>query len=257
MAECLALAFTGQAADRRCWAYAVFMGTVNAAMAPAERQLAVNSFYGGVMAFAQEMDGYRRIENVAHVKAHRSGEEYAQLTPEIRRLTDANVVADRFARAGAEMHPQVDPTFQEAMDESQKRVSDLTKLVAHILPLHPEDEERWKRVTTGFKKVRSTRTQGWHQWIDAVMGQQCSQCLQLGRQDEHGEFTGCRGPPSFLVDFLKAPLGHKLIAVNQKRGPHLRSRRHSPRMCWMRCLGTAAEQAQVAICMCGTDNEGG
>ncbi|CAK0890144.1 unnamed protein product [Prorocentrum cordatum] len=43
-----------------------------------------------------------------------------------------------------------------------------------------------------------------------------SLCLQLRRQGGHDEFTGCRGTPSFLVDFLKAPLGHKLIAVNQK-----------------------------------------
>eukprot|EP00959_Pyramimonas_sp_CCMP1952_P140726 2945176-Pyramimonas_sp.AAC.1 len=128
MAEYLALAFTGQAADRRCWVYAGSQGTVKAAMAPAERQLTVNSIYGGVMALAQEMDGYRHIENVAHVKAHRSGEEYVLLSPEIRRLTDASVAADRLARAGAEMHPEVDQAFQEAMDESQKRVNGLAKL---------------------------------------------------------------------------------------------------------------------------------
>eukprot|EP00959_Pyramimonas_sp_CCMP1952_P289280 6050257-Pyramimonas_sp.AAC.1 len=74
VAECLALAFTGQVADRRCWVHADCMGTVKAAMAPAEKQIVVNSIYGGVMAFAQDMDGYRYIERVAHVKAHRSGE---------------------------------------------------------------------------------------------------------------------------------------------------------------------------------------
>eukprot|EP00959_Pyramimonas_sp_CCMP1952_P128896 2695491-Pyramimonas_sp.AAC.1 len=114
MAEYLAWAFTGQAADRRCWAYADFMGTVKAAMAPAERQLAVKSVYGGAVAFAPEMGGPRHIENVAHVEARRSGEEFVLLSPEIRRLADANVAADRFARAGAEMHPQVDQAFQEA-----------------------------------------------------------------------------------------------------------------------------------------------
>eukprot|EP00959_Pyramimonas_sp_CCMP1952_P066270 1383788-Pyramimonas_sp.AAC.1 len=66
MAEYLALAFTGQVADRRCWLHADFMGTVKAAMAPAEKQVAVNSIYGGAMAFAQDMDGYKYIERVAH-----------------------------------------------------------------------------------------------------------------------------------------------------------------------------------------------
>eukprot|EP00959_Pyramimonas_sp_CCMP1952_P460135 9479376-Pyramimonas_sp.AAC.1 len=82
MAEYLSFAFTAQAADRRCWAYADFMGTVKAAAASRDKQLAVNSIYGGVMAFAREMEGFRHIEKVAHVKAHRSGEEYAQLTPD-------------------------------------------------------------------------------------------------------------------------------------------------------------------------------
>eukprot|EP00959_Pyramimonas_sp_CCMP1952_P416233 8720817-Pyramimonas_sp.AAC.1 len=48
------------------------------------------------------------------------------------------------------------------------------------------------------------------------MGQQCSQCLQLRRHGEHDELTGCKGTPPFLADFLQNPLGHKLIAVNQK-----------------------------------------
>eukprot|EP00959_Pyramimonas_sp_CCMP1952_P377812 7913894-Pyramimonas_sp.AAC.1 len=56
MAECLALAFAGQVADRRCWVHADFVGAVKAALAPAEKQVAVDSIYGGVMAFAQDMD---------------------------------------------------------------------------------------------------------------------------------------------------------------------------------------------------------
>eukprot|EP00959_Pyramimonas_sp_CCMP1952_P397924 8337626-Pyramimonas_sp.AAC.1 len=71
------------------------------------------------------------------------------------------------------------------MGESQKRVTGLTKLAVHILPRDPKDEGRWTRATTGFKKARSTRTQGWHQWVETDMGQQCSQCLQLRRQGEH------------------------------------------------------------------------
>ena len=216
MAEYLAFAFTGQAADRRCWAYADFMGTVKAAAATIEKQLAVNSLYGGVMSFARDMDGYQYIEKVAHVKAHRSGDAYAQLTAEDRRLTDGNIVADRFAKAGAEMHDAVSAEFQEEMTVGQERAASLARLVAHILPLYPKDEERWSRATSGFKKVRSTRQHGWHQWVDTDMGQQCSQCLQLRRQGEHDELTGCRGTPTFLVDFLKAPMGHRLVAVNQK-----------------------------------------
>ena len=145
MAEYLSFAFTAQVADRPSTLWADFKGTINAFNMTAECRLRVNQRYGGVFAFAHGMPGFQHIKDVKHVKSHRSGEEYASMDEKMQRITDGNVFVDRSAQKGAERHRKVEHDFKERMDEAEKHCANLAKLIAHILSLHSQEEERWQR----------------------------------------------------------------------------------------------------------------
>eukprot|EP00959_Pyramimonas_sp_CCMP1952_P375524 7865023-Pyramimonas_sp.AAC.1 len=70
-------------------------------------------------------------------------------------------------------------------------------LIAHVLPLFDQEEERWQRNSSGFKRVKSIRTDNWDDWQDSDLGQQCTRCLPL-RQPEYDQLNGCAGTPAFL-----------------------------------------------------------
>eukprot|EP00959_Pyramimonas_sp_CCMP1952_P147086 3078522-Pyramimonas_sp.AAC.1 len=123
--------------------------------------------------FAQSFPGFSLLRSVTHAKAHRSGAEYAGMDMATRRLTDANVYADVRAKAGAAMHAAVSEEFAKAIDTATVRSNNFAKLVAAVLPLFDRDiQERWTRRAAHAKRVRSTRTDGWHQWEEGSIGLQ-------------------------------------------------------------------------------------
>ncbi|CAK0813291.1 unnamed protein product, partial [Prorocentrum cordatum] len=217
MAEYLAYAYTGQVADRPTNGYADFMGTVRLAALTHEQQLRSKSAYACVAMFAQSLPGFHFLRSVTHVKAHRSGAEYAGLDVATRRITDANVYADVRAKAGAAMHATISEDFAMAIDTATVRIKHFAQLVAAVLPLFDRDgQERWTRRAAQVKRVRSTRTDGWHQWEEGGFGLQCKACLKLNSPGMEVMLNGCAGTPTFLKAFLNQPLGHHLVAVNQK-----------------------------------------
>ncbi|CAK0879619.1 unnamed protein product, partial [Prorocentrum cordatum] len=217
MAEYLAYACTGQVADRPADGYADFMGTVRMAALTHEQQLHSKSAHACVALFAQSLPGFHHLRSVTHVQAHRSGEEYACMDMATRRLTDANVYADVRAKAGAAMHAPISEDFAKAIDTASVRIKNFAKLVAAVLPLFDRDaHERWTRRTAQIKRIRSTRTDGWHQWEEGNFGLQCKACLKINCPGTEVMLNGCAGAPTFLKAFLNQPLGHHLVAVNQK-----------------------------------------
>eukprot|EP00959_Pyramimonas_sp_CCMP1952_P201673 4217502-Pyramimonas_sp.AAC.1 len=80
MAEHLALAYVGQVVDRPTDVLADYMAAVLEATKSPEQQLRPGARYGCVKLFGQQMPGFHHIRSVSHVKAHRSADQYAQLS---------------------------------------------------------------------------------------------------------------------------------------------------------------------------------
>ena len=215
MAEYLSFAFSCQAADRPTTLHADFTGTIHQFNKSEQERVQVTQKYGGVFGFAQSLPGLDHIKAVKHVKSHRSGEEYANLDAEAKRITDGNIVADHYAAEGARRHQAISPEFQERLDQQERWCKALASLVAHVMPTFDQEEERWQRNSSGYKRVKSIRTDNWHDWQDSNLGQQCTRCLRL-RQPGNDQINGCTGTPKFLQDYIVNPLGHRLVAVNQK-----------------------------------------
>eukprot|EP00959_Pyramimonas_sp_CCMP1952_P208534 4362307-Pyramimonas_sp.AAC.1 len=72
--------------------------------------------------FAQSLPGFRFLRSVTHVKARRSGAEYAGLDMATRRLTHANAYADVRAKAGAAVHAAISEDFAKAIDTATVRI---------------------------------------------------------------------------------------------------------------------------------------
>eukprot|EP00959_Pyramimonas_sp_CCMP1952_P380866 7979834-Pyramimonas_sp.AAC.1 len=117
MAEYLAFAFSCQAADRPTTLHADFKGTIRKFNKSAQQQVQVTQRYGGVFGFAQSLPGLAHIKEVRHVKAHRSGEDYANLDAETKRITDGSVVADHYAAEGARRHEAASHELSERLDQ--------------------------------------------------------------------------------------------------------------------------------------------
>eukprot|EP00959_Pyramimonas_sp_CCMP1952_P108638 2271479-Pyramimonas_sp.AAC.1 len=83
------------------------MGAVLEAAKSPEEQLRPGARCGCVRLFGQQMPGYHHIRSVSHVKAHRSLHQYAELSDVEKRLTDANVVADVYAKRAVSLHEAV------------------------------------------------------------------------------------------------------------------------------------------------------
>jgi len=80
MGEHLGGAFVAQVADRACQIYADFMGVIRLGNKGMDQQLRSKTPYACVALFAQSLGGHHHIQKYNHVKAHRSGEEYAGLS---------------------------------------------------------------------------------------------------------------------------------------------------------------------------------
>eukprot|EP00959_Pyramimonas_sp_CCMP1952_P201674 4217503-Pyramimonas_sp.AAC.1 len=80
MAEHLALAYVGQVVDRPTDVLTDYMAAVIEATKCPEQQLRPGARYGCVKLFGQQMPGFHHIRSVSHVKAHRSADQYAQLS---------------------------------------------------------------------------------------------------------------------------------------------------------------------------------
>ncbi|CAK0855038.1 unnamed protein product [Prorocentrum cordatum] len=177
MAEFLSMAFVGQIADRPSTVYADFMAVVKAALKSKQEQLQAKSMYSCVQFFGHQMRGYDNIQSVRHVKAHKSGEQYQALSDEDRRITDANAVADVFAKKAALLHPSASPEFLVRVEDACTQASHFVKLCAHVLPCL-ELEERFSRLPV-FERSRHTMKDNWHDWCSTSIGIQCSQCPAL------------------------------------------------------------------------------
>ncbi|CAK0885338.1 unnamed protein product, partial [Prorocentrum cordatum] len=215
--EHLASAYVSQVADRPCAVHADFKGVIHLGNKQKELQLKARTPYACIAHFAQSLDGFKHVQQCAHVKAHRSGDEYAALSDSQRRLTDANIVADLRAKEAAAIHPAPEQKVVEEMQKAVGRISQIAKLVAHVMPIFDKDDQiRWTRRAPTLRRAASTRKATWHQWQDGELGAQCSTCLQLHTPGQPLPLTGCPGTPTFLLDHRRNPSGHKLVAVNQK-----------------------------------------
>ena len=67
------------------------MGVIRLGNKGKDQQLRSKTPYACVALFAQSLGGHHHIQKYNHVKAHRSGEEYAGLSEVQRRFTDANI----------------------------------------------------------------------------------------------------------------------------------------------------------------------
>ncbi|CAK0826069.1 unnamed protein product [Prorocentrum cordatum] len=195
----------------------VSQGVIHLGNKQKELQLKARTPYACIAHFAQSLDGFKHVQQYAHVKAHRSGDEYAALSDSQRRLTDANIVADLRAKEAAAIHPAPEQKAVEEMQKAVDRISQIARLIAHVMPIFDKDDQiRWTRRAPTLRRAASTRKATWHQWQDGELGAQCSTCLQLHMPGQPLPLTGCPGTPTFLLDHRRNPSGHKLVAVNQK-----------------------------------------
>ncbi|CAK0889869.1 unnamed protein product, partial [Prorocentrum cordatum] len=205
--EHLASAFVSQVADRPCTVHADFKGVIHLGNKRKELQLKARTPYACIAHFAQSLDGFKHVQQYAHVKAHRSGDEYAALSDSQRRLTDANIVADLRAKEAAAIHPAPEQKVVEEMQKAVGRISRIAKLVAHVMPIFDKDDQiRWTRRAPTLRRAASTRKATWHQWQDGELGVQCSTCLQLHTPGQPLPLTGCPGTPTFLLDTYRPVL---------------------------------------------------
>eukprot|EP00959_Pyramimonas_sp_CCMP1952_P136735 2861461-Pyramimonas_sp.AAC.1 len=122
MAEHLALAYVGQVVDRPTDVFVGYMAAVIEATKSPEQQLRPGARYGCVKLFGQQMLGCHHIRSVSHVKAHRSADQYAELPDFDKRLTDANVVADAYAKRAVQLHESV-PHELDVQLETRLRIA--------------------------------------------------------------------------------------------------------------------------------------
>ncbi|CAK0849204.1 unnamed protein product [Prorocentrum cordatum] len=215
--EHLAAAFVSQVADRPCTVHADFKGVVHLGNKQKELQLKARTPYACFAHFAQSLDGFTYVQQYAHVKAHRSGDDYAALSDSQRRVTDANIVADLRAKEAAAIHPAPEQEIVEEMQKGVDRISQIAKLIAHVMPIFDKDDQlRWTRRAPTLRRAASTRKATWHQWQDGELGVQCITCLQMHMPGQPLPLTGRPGMATFLLDHRRNPNGHKLVAVNQK-----------------------------------------
>eukprot|EP00959_Pyramimonas_sp_CCMP1952_P412725 8648424-Pyramimonas_sp.AAC.1 len=91
-------AYAGQVADRPTTMYFDYLGVGRVAEKTREQQCADRYVYACAQVFGNNPPGRQYVQEAEHVKPHRSGSEYEQLTHERRRLTDGNIAAGGFAK---------------------------------------------------------------------------------------------------------------------------------------------------------------
>ena len=214
VAEYMGLAFCGQVADRPATMYFDFLGAVFEARKSPERQRASRSIYACVQVFGQSLPGREYLTAAEHVKAHRTSEQYQLLNVDQRRITDANIAADRFAKVAVALHPAPRHEFCKQIELHEEATRNLVRLISATLPCY-EKEERWRRAPI-FRRSRNVRTEGHHEWCRTELGVQCKCCLSVLHDNAvDWPLTGCRGTPVFLRQFFARPNGHCLVAVHQ------------------------------------------
>eukprot|EP00959_Pyramimonas_sp_CCMP1952_P409604 8584320-Pyramimonas_sp.AAC.1 len=85
----------------------------------------------------------------------------------IKRLTDANVVADVYAKRAVQLHESAPHELDEQLDTGLRIANGFVSLAAAVLPLL-DREERRARLTVARRAAHVQRTR-WHDWRRTVI----------------------------------------------------------------------------------------
>eukprot|EP00959_Pyramimonas_sp_CCMP1952_P187202 3914446-Pyramimonas_sp.AAC.1 len=130
MAEHVAIALCGQVANRPAVIGADCMSAIKVTQRNIAHQLAASSKFAGIRLFAQSLEGQQWLQEVRHVKAHRTQAVIDALPDGEREFAVGNSVVDHHAKKALLQHIGADPEFLSSVHLALERANNFVEIAA-------------------------------------------------------------------------------------------------------------------------------
>eukprot|EP00959_Pyramimonas_sp_CCMP1952_P276478 5779682-Pyramimonas_sp.AAC.1 len=123
MSEHAGVALCGQVANRPAQLGADCMSAIKLAQKELAQQLSVRGKFAGIRKFAHTLEGTAFIQEVRHVKAHRSQDLIDSVEQNEREYAESNRIVDHHAKEAVRAQPSADPSLLQELEVAVERAA--------------------------------------------------------------------------------------------------------------------------------------